>query len=335
MNVRNMTMMIISMAIAVVIVTGVLVPVIADSMSDDSSGYTNTGDYYYKEAKEGENHVLNVDISTNVATISLDGSTLHTITLDNNGLCVPLLVGKQGEANVIFTLSHFFMPYGDPIEEETGLYLVPLDATAGSSDNSTTINITGKTIEALEITDLQFYISDTGDYVLSEAPVVSEEETIYCSYLNQSLDPNSDPLDIKLIWLNGYGTVSTIETPKSDVDAGPGIFGASEYNIWQVGSNYYSCLYADDGFQEGDITVNTTDTANGVKLNSISATLTYDNEQSPTQTVTISKFIVPVEVGEGGGSSMPSSIATVLPVIPLVVVIGIIMAGIGVIRMKE
>ena len=75
MNVRNMTMMIVSMAIAVVIVTGVLVPVIADSMSDDSSGYTNTGDFHYNAIKsDTEEHTIVVALENNMVSVTVDGT---------------------------------------------------------------------------------------------------------------------------------------------------------------------------------------------------------------------------------------------------------------------
>lgn len=354
MDTKNITMMVIGLAVAVIIVAGVLVPVISSSLEGDSegSGYTNTGDYYYKTAVEGENHTLVVDTAGDNVTITYDGSVIHTIPMGDAGWSIPLFlteyVPNASNAPLLYSLSYMIegVSSSGVLNKTPYIKGYSLHGDYNSSDISLphTFNISGTAITGMNNITLTSYMADTGDLVLAESPVIDPEQYIYTSQCFQlaSTAPVDDVITIKYVVIDASGTSDTIGIGKKSYTESDGISVAGadydwttyKYNgtAWKY-KDWYNCDSADDGFSNSDITVRTSESPYGVKLDGIDATVHWDGHDPDT--VTLTKFVVPVEVGGSGGSGISPTLKSMISIIPLIVTVGIVLSAITMIRTKN
>lgn len=313
MNVRNMTMMIVSMAIAVVIVTGVLVPVIADSLNDSEDVWP-----------------------VYIETETISDRTMESLTSqfpNGEGIAIITTLGFEQDFN-----------YRVIIYDETGWHGysrgVPLH-----SIEPVEFTVTDFTIEGMESDNPRAYIEATIE-VNGESQTFMDLISVV-AYSYKGLEGNTegvslttDYLDLTVPWtLNDGNVAGIVVMPPAygpEDTSGP----KTEYSSWygSIPVEGEITLYGVDFEYEYDdawrmVFGETTETTYDLHSSGIysDGSYVYDGSgNAPFYPITI-----PVQANGSGGSSMPSSIATVLPVIPLVVVISIIMAGIGVIRMKE
>ena len=350
-NTMKITTVIIGLAVAVLIVSGVLVPVISSSLEGDSegSGYTNTGDYYYKTAKEGEDHTLIVDTAGDNVTITYDGSVIHTIPMGDTGWSIPLFlteyVPNASNAPLLFSLSYMIEGVSNSGVLNKTPYIngYSLHGDYNSSNISLphTFNISGTAITGMNNITLTSYMADTGDLVLAESPVIDPEQYIYTSQCFQlaPTTPVDNIITIKYAVIDASGTSDTIGTGKKSYTESDGVSVAGMDYDWTTYTtagqyqNWYNCDSADDGFSNSDITVHTSESPYGIKLNGIDATVHWDGHDPDT--VTLTKFVVPVEVGGSGGSGMSPTLKSMISIIPLIVTVGIVLSAITMIRMKD
>lgn len=347
-NVKGFMMLAVGLIVSTILVTGVLVPVIGNAIEGDEATYTNTGEYYYSQAKEGENRTLSVTETDDSVIITCDGVAAHTITKGLDGWSIPLFACKDARDHTYLFSIYYYVEFdtsANNIVKKTDINAPCLDFD-GTDYNTVpvTYNINGKSVSDGEgniSDDLMFYLTNTGDYVLSESPVVAEDQMIYTSDMFQTYDPSSDPKTIKYVSIAGSGTIETIGTGKISSGSGNGIFIPSAFYDWETYNSttgqyigWFDCQ-SSYGWEEGDVVTHTTSTPNGTKLDDISLTIRWENTDNPTQNVELTKFIVPVTVGIEGSGGLSPSMTAVLSLVPFLIIIGITLVTIDHMIKKE
>lgn len=343
-------MMVIGLAVAVIIVAGVLVPVISSSLEGDSegSGYTNTGEYYYKTAKEGEDHTLTLDSSGDNVTITYDGTVIHTIPMGDTGWSIPLFMTDITSSDTprLYSLNCLVdgVSNGGSLRKTLVIseYSLWGDTGSGTEFLPITYHITGTAITEESGVTLRSYMADTGDLVLAESPVIDPEQYIYTSQCFQlaPTTPVDNIITIKYAVIQASGTSDTIGIGKSPYTESDGTSIAGMDYDWTTYTtagqyqNWHNCDSADDGLLSSEITVRTTSTEDGLRLNGIDALIHWDGQEQP-DTVTLTKFVVPVEVKGSGDSGMSPTLKSMISIIPLIVTVGIVVSAITMIRMKD
>lgn len=294
--------------------------------------YTNVGQYYYKTAVEGESHTLVVDVSGGNVIFTFDGSVIHTVPLGDTGWSIPLYMGED-DSHSPFIVSLIFSKdviFGDddsaeidmlpwmvycPLYGPNNIFPLRNDLYYASyrmeTSDSLTLQISGTTVDDGDLEwNIKSYMADTGDLVLAESPIVDSEQYIYTIQHFQLLPftPVNNVLTTKYVDVCASGTLSTIGTGKAGLSESDGtyvshsIWGSLDATTWED-LDWYDCDSELNGLNNSDVTVRTTSTEDGLRLNGIDAIIHWDGQ--PTDTVTLTKFIVPVEVG-GGPSPEPS-----------------------------
>lgn len=346
-KVSDMTVAILSLSVTVILITMVLAPVISDVISDSSSGYTNTGEYYYKTAVEGENHTLSLDTSGDNVTITYDETVIHTIPMGDTGWSIPLFLTDYNISHTprLYSLDYLteYVLEGGSVSKTAMVKGVSLwgDNGEGLEDLPVTYHLVGTTITEESDLTLRSYMADTGDLVLAESPVVDPEQYIYTTQCFQlaPITPVDNVISIKYAVIQSSGTLSTIGTAKTGYaeSDGTAVAGAdfdwSTYNA-TTGQNidWYNCESSEE-VSDSDVTVRTSSTEYGTRLDGIDMLIHWDGHDPDT--VTLSKFVVPVEVEGSGDSGMSPTLKSMISVIPLIVVVGIVVSAITMIRMRD
>ena len=340
-KVSDMTVAILSLSVTVILITMVLAPVISDVISDSSSGYTNTGEYYYKTAKEGENHTITVEIGETETIIKLDGETIHSITMGLDVWYIPMVTFTASEGEDITHEDMALLEYlvGSeldlPLENDKTVDIVSnFGPNLWGSSNLITININGTEAtfieegEETQTAEIGLYMAKTGPWVLCENAVITPDQSFYALGGDGGLtDLGNNVTQMRYLAYTGYGTIETItdslECPSLDWQ---------DYN----GSGWtgYTPTYNNEiGPLE------TTDKGDYIQLDNIPLTEHFklnDSDVDYAWTINIDSFIVPVEVGEGSGDSgISPTLKSMISIIPLIVTVGIVLSAITMIRMKN
>ena len=372
MDTKNMTMMIISLVISVVLVAGLMVPVISSlGNSGGGSGYANTGEYYYKTPVAGETHTIRIDAPTGDGDypagavtnpnmiVTFDGEVL--ITADTNeGFAIPLWVKDNYDLCAFYNSTTLWWPAGPYVAPsgalpEAGIYVgQSYYSSIGfnmSYNDYVICEIDGATVnmayyenghetpivkEPFEVKAL-ITPDTTGDYVYSMNPIVMEDTEIYNinEYFELKLRTDTERGVFRNVTFWGMGTLETLETSIEYLD---GDYAMSPFG--EPGTPDYEGWYWEDWVDSIDVTsINTTQTENGIRLDSISIDTIWEdeNEELYTVPVEVSGFIVPVQIGGSGGSGSDISptLLSLISVIPLITVIGIVIGAVGYLRMKN
>ncbi len=312
MQMKNHLVMIISLAVSIILVVGVLIPVIADNSGNGGSepAYTNVGDYYYRTPVDGEQHTIVITKDGTNAVITFDNEPFKTIAMGNEGWVLPIFFNDDNSwAGVIHY--ELYLDYNDPTQFDND----PILSIGGSQiSTSETVTINGATATTNGNTyDIDLYIAPTGDYVYSDEPIVADDSTFYLidGVFTRSVKTDSaDGIDTNISYMakNSGLTFPTLEKIVAEKD----IYGST-----------YGFLEAESATVTS---VNTTDQTGAVKINSVDVTITWDDNS--TEDIVFTHLVVPVNVGSGGGSEggsgMSPTLSAMLSVIPVIVVVGLI-----------
>ena len=339
MNVKNMTMMIVSLAISVVLVAGLMVPVIS-SLSTDNGGsepeYTNSGSVYYKPIG-ADNYTLSLEYGQDdsdlaAVSISINGGSPRFIGpewMSENEITAmfyPLLTftqnGKMGVEGILFNGSfgnmdaEYLITYGGAgylrmIEgEERPNYYYLFDEENPSSNR--TIQITNGTV-TYDFTDsidaeYDLILSDseagaTSVWATGNAKVYSDDPTIFFGCVGGATIASADPESGDVIVMDS--SLLSLDFDITDAGASARIYGeGSDSAVLEFDSSESEGLYTYSGATINDENVN-----GGV--------------------------IVPISVGGGGsGSTISPTLMSLISVIPLITVVGIVIGTIGYLRMR-
>lgn len=171
------------------------------------------------------------------------------------------------------------------------------------------------------------FSEENGEYVWAENPVVadrSEDFIVFDGLSGYTFKSEGVAGEYWFMEITGRGNLDNISDKLGAVAREPdrGILDSSQiwYNI-------------DDTFGRDvrDVTLTTSDAGGGIRMDSITGTVLWRNnsDQYP-QEITITKAVVPVEVGGGSGGSSDNGsdlgvAGTILAVVPIFVILGILM----------
>lgn len=207
MDIKQNSTMIIALAIAVVVVMSVMVPVISDTMDNAGSGsgggssaptYTNTGSVYLEELKDNSAYTIRITSDGSSVTITKDSTTLLTKTIGNEDWTVPIgitdWVEHQDQMKTLLVLAYTaksdavdlnFLDYNISYIDDSdyssyanmlgGKYF---EIIVNGTDATLTVYNSDNTVSDGFNGPMTAIISDSGEYVLAESPIVAKNTEI-------------------------------------------------------------------------------------------------------------------------------------------------------------
>ena len=330
MNTQKFTMMIVSLAISVVLVAGLMVPVITSLGSENDGGaviHTNTAHVEGTDISEYDWYVTPKDIGTRDIFIQIwngtDPSFPDTATEYNTQWMSFENLEQNPDADR-WRQSYFGMVgdywYADLSNDYLNVKF--LIGNIESVELTSPLHLEGDTItgtingsdDAFTLDGVRYICCsrDMATYTLKPNPN-SDDDPIYAGNSDIGIwteDWTNDPNFVTL----GFGKA----------DAEQYTYGCElDYNIEDSEIRSDGTFLIEDGYITG------ASVSNGV------ATYTYDISV-PDDDYDI-KIFVPLEVREGGsgGSALPPTIMTLISIIPLLTVVGLIIGAVSFIRFKE
>ena len=313
MDIKHNATMIIAMAVAVVVVSGVMVPVVSDATNNSGSGgggssdsqiYTNTGDYYYRVIQANDDFSIKILNDTNNVVISkydTAESVIYTIPKGDTGWTIPVCLFGDGSgfqpADLVWYADSFDVGNTDVYLENGAIGVgeyITMDAV-GTNIIFTLYDDTHTQIDTWN-EDTYGIIFDDGEWVYADKPIVASNSQI----LLTSYEAHTKQVEIV------DGTSQTV-TASYDYR-----FTASgTYSIWQQhdgdtlpgeGGMWWSAEPGDSlPLDTLTYSMSVSDTSNGMKLDGITVIGEYaENGATATVTDTFTKFVVPKTVNTGG-----------------------------------
>ena len=327
-DVKKFTMAVVSLAVGVLLVLTVLVPVINDSVGS-GSGYTNTGEYYYSQAKEGENHTIVITNNTTKATITYDGEVLKEIPMGDDYWFIPLFSFIVDNERKLCILEYLvgteiqIPPTNDKILD------IPYTGGPWGDSGEMTISITGTQVTVSEGGDeptpytVDIYLSKTGEYVWADNPIINPSEPIYAMDGKGELTIEGNTRKFVYGAVGCYGLIDEMKTLLDDsfLVKDCMIFNGS---TWQAVLPGTIAPGPENIVSDPQITeINELDKIDEINIE----TLWQDGS---SYDIDVQRFIVPVEVASSGDSGgISPTLASMLSVIPLIAVIGLIVGTVG------
>lgn len=303
MDTKNTTTMIIGLAVAVILVAGMMIPVISSLGNNSGSGetYTNTGDIYFASG----NHTLSVtaeNTGTEIAvTVTTDGTTVNEERF--TGASIPRTYPSHALAWGDDWVLVYDFTYADLFGSSTwtfGLRMVSSDPDKMMQYQNTTIPSNGTVGCELESANGTLTISYRGD------------DTSMTGFKGMKA-------------AQGDSVIATAPYVMSDT-AFIG-FNTEDFNGFTV----FGTIDSVTPMVEGDATVTTTPEGSAYLIDSITVTGVEGVEDD----IPITQYIVPVQIGGGTDSGVSDTLMSVISIIPLITVVGIVIGAIGFIRMKD
>lgn len=336
-NVKGFMMLAVGLIVSTILVTGVLVPVIGDAIEGDETTYTNTGEYYYSQAKEGENHTIVITNNTTKATITYDGEVLKEIPMGDDYWFIPLFSFIVDDEKKLCILEYIV---GTGMEvPPTNDKMLDIPYTGGpvgwGDSGEMTISITGTQVTVSEEGGdeptpytVDIYLSKTGEYVWADDPIINPSEPIYAMGGKGELTIDGNTRKFAYAAVGCYGLIDEMKTLLEDSIL---VKDCMTFN----GSNWQAVLpgsYApgpENIVSDPQITeIGELDKINGINIE----TLWQDDS---SYDIDVQRFIVPVTVGIEGSGGLSPSMTAVLSLVPFLIIIGITLVTIDHMIKKE
>lgn len=320
MQMKNYMTVMISLAVSVILVVGVLIPVIADNSGNNNgtSGYTNTGEYYYRLAEEGENHTIEVANTGTAITITYDDVLFKTLEMGNESWIVPLIMHNP-DNNTNDKAIMYLTEVGDSTDVSLGNSVYIDYGSILNPNSSKKYTIQGSDISydnnPIIENSVYMYLSneDSDDYVLSKTPVVDNtDEYIWIADAWGEFGLKTETEDAWSKTVSDFTRTTLEQLPDYNQDTIP--CGLEAYSVPDYAEQ--------DTF---DVTLNTSSVDSGTKIDSLVLHITMEDDS--VWNTTFTQFVVPTQAGNGGsegGSGMSPTISAMLSVIPLIVIVGLI-----------
>ena len=336
MDIKGHSTMIIAMAIAVVVMTGVMVPVISDALDSAGGGgsgssnepYVNSGTAYLKAWDSNEHQITITDSNVNVV-FNYDGTDVLTMAKGSEGWCIPVIVGEHEREEVSTYIVCFTYTIADGIGLTNMFYLeITQDSNGIISDTwkdqiYASAQGTVFTIEIYEEYDYKYadvlvsgeYVSDSltgvtkflsdssGEYVYAESPVVADgTEVIQMNcYYAYSEAHGSTPSEFTIVEGFSKGDISYLG---ADYDNYWNIIGFTNDSMIMIDGNRYAL----DDILSCTLSTETLD--NGTRINGMTVeTLWYYQSDEFTRTYTFDMYIAPKVVSNSTESDAKYTIA--------------------------
>ena len=322
MDIKGHSTMIIAMAIAVVVMTGVMVPVISDALDSagggggsgsDNEPYVNSGTAYLKAWDSNEHLITITDSNVNVV-FNYDGTDVLTMAKGSEGWCIPVTV-CEGEENggVATRIACFTYSIADGIGLTNLIGLGIWQDSEGAIGDAWKNQIyasaqdTVFTIEIYEERDYKYaevlvngefigdsltgvtkFLSDnSGEYVYAESPVVTDGTEVIqmnCYYAHSEAH-GSTPSEFTIVEGFSKGDISYLS---ADYDNYWNIIGFADTSVIMVDGNDYAL----DDILSCTLSTETLD--NGTRINGMTVeTLWYYQSDEFTRTYTFDMYIAP------------------------------------------
>lgn len=290
MQLKNLAGLIAGVIISVLLLTTVLIPVTSMGTSETLT-YLNEGVPYTE-----------IDEDTHTIVVSYDGS-VYSITTDGEACMLPDL-SLFGSATLVYgtdglvrMASNGYIRGCD--SSQFGGYNVSVSVTVTITVTSTTAVVSNGTQSKTFTINPTHYIASKGDYVLVKNPCVTDDTIILAGFTE----------------FTGVGTVAICGSGTID-----GVTATVPYT----------------GFVDEDLTVTsmtneistTTVSTNLVRIDSIVFTISLSDDS--TQTATYTYFLAPHEITYDNPTYAGDSASTILSIVPLLIVVGIILAVIAI-----
>lgn len=306
MDIKGHSTMIIAMAIAVVITTGVMVPIITDSLDNAGSGggsasdvVINKGTFYLKETDNGT-HTISVAKSGDKVIFTTDNEKVGEMTMGTTAWCVPFY--KMGDTIyiVVYEPYSFYMDntiieldknlcIGTYVEESESMYCQwdqwfdTFDGTLTGSSMNIDVTYDGGSDSWTE-TDISMYMDKDGSYVWAESPtVLADTEVSMVGFVNEY--SKSSPQNFI-----SFQYASMFKADLSD--------GKNGYN-WDGGYISGNDIIWYNECYPAAPEVSVTDVSGGYKkINSLTISADYEDENGGTvsKSYTFKQFLVPTEI---------------------------------------
>ncbi len=334
MNTNKFVMLTVGIVVAVVLVSGVMIPVIGNASSGGDKTYKNTGEYYYTQAKEGDNHTIVITNDGTKATITYDGDTLKEIALGNEFWFIPLFTFDQDGEKKFCILEYLVGTGMDSPPTEDKILDIPYTGGAWANSEEMTITINGTQVTVTESGSsdstpytVDIYLSKTGEFVWADDPIINPETSIYA--------------------MDGKGVLTIDGNNRKWVYGAVGCYGLID-EMQELLENSFlvkdSMKYDGSGWEaispgtlapgpENIVAAPQITEIDGLdKIDGINIETLWQNEDSFN--IDVQRFIVPVEVSGSGGSSngLSPTVSTVLSIVPLLIVVSLIVSAIVIIK---
>ena len=300
-DMSKFTILLVGIVVSTVLVTGVLIPVISDSMS--SEGYENIGDMYFTATgsheidfdftKDGDNiTILMKSDGTELSTITFDVTSYYNFFADHgfeDGLIaygddwiIMYSISSNGFNNVFqHDFNLYFNTQNENHDYSNGFNLnTTTETTIRFVMNNSSITIYGddEPVNETPIPNVKGFKVPKGELVLSEQPIVMSN-TVFATLFDGEMS---------------MGTITDNAGISRDITA--------EYTTESVGD----------------------------AMEITSCTAYYDGND--TNTVSAIGYIVPAKIGGGGISP---TMAVVISLVPFILILGIAMLTINQLIKRE
>ena len=336
-NVKGFMMLVVGLIVSTILVTGVLIPVIGNAIEGDEATYTNTGEYYYSQAKDGENHTIIITNDGTKATIKCDEETVKEITLGDDFWFIPLFSYIQDDTKKLCILEYLV---GTGMEvPPTNDKMLDIPYTGGpvawGDSGEITITITGTQVMVSEEGGdeptpytVDIYLSKTGEYVWADNPIINPSYPIYA--MDGKGDLTIDGNTRKFVYgaVGCYGLIGEMKTLLDDsfLVKDCMTFNGSQWSSISPGpmAPGPENIVSDPQITE----INELDRIDGINIE----TLWQDDS---SYDIDVQRFIVPVTVGIERSGGLSPSMTAVLSLIPFLIIIGITLVTIDHMIKKE
>ena len=345
----------ISIIVSIILVTGVLIPVIADNSGTERTVlYTNTGEWYYNKVTNDVNTTINFEVKEYTdeygtfayLMVSIDDGELIATTYPNwtsehsmDINVLPLFIfktndGKYGVEGLVVGCGGAQDAEPEYLEACGGVMyyrFIQGDSepameyafTVGSSESSSVtlsngqVTVNGFTFPSINAEYELYFVGETsGDYTLTE-------------YGSTTVIDSTD------LYCCGWCGSSSVETngetgdPMVTYENMIGLIGKGKVSTILDSSNISSYVVNSDASPTFALDTQPTEDEKGTVINYIDVT------SSGSSIGAIRGFIVPVEIAEGGESAMSPTLKSMVSVIPLIVVVGLIVGTVGYFLRRE
>lgn len=318
---KRFTVMIVGFAVAIILVSGLMVPVISSLGSNDGgSGYTNTGETKFANANGTEIIGISLNFTESyIASLSITKNDDVVYQIEKDMSNIP-------EEYDLDTLYNEYIAFGEEWvlkfhvfcnNEENKLlsYEIYIDGTENILDN---------------VSDMPYGEINPGEsYNITVS--ISSDFTFIWENDNFSL-----PNVIGIIPKSGENDWVFCEKPVIDIDTvilpvyveidGDYVYTSiSGLGTWENITWYYSP-------PSSTYTYNSTPYNDLIKIDMISKRYIGNNSQETI--IEYTYFIVPAQIGDGGGSGsgISPTLMSLISIIPLITVVGIVLGAITIIR---
>lgn len=331
METKNLMVMIITLVVGTILITGVLIPVISDSGSNSGSG-SAADVLYYKAPVENEEHTYSVlteyddDFTSGTLKVLLDDKVIkeveYTTPTDQNkrpeDVTIPILYGStttdmQGTEITVDYMFFASISYCWESEWSPSISIVNLGT-------ATVMGSTNTIYDENNVTDTPYTINVTGDAVTDvggQSPVI--------------------PFGGIELMLSEEGTHFYIENPKFSADDDIAVMDYYSDSVWEsqadwdmwgvacwftgkiadIGEmNYKETMYTSANVVSSSAVANMSDG----KLSSIDVDVVFDDDHEMEFQIT--HAIVPAYEIDNGGGSDGGPAKAILYVIPLLLIVG-------------